>query len=198
MADKKVLPDLMQILHNLDTAMVYLLGSLRLLLFVIGFLWFFRAILNLYQVSVGDSSSKLFPTNARPTVAGSFIQMFVAGVLVALSYNMSPAVLVGALLHDNLSNIQMYSVASYNPKPTGREFQEMLYRFLVNIFYVVGFIAMWRGLSTWYNISQQTSNEPGSKVIVWLLMGGLCFFPEYLNGFIAALIGFDFFNMIFG
>lgn len=197
MNKKVVMPDLLQLLNSLDTALVYFLGGLRVLLFVIGMLWIFIAILNLYQATVGEGGSKLLPTNARPTVAGSFLQMFIASMMVAVAYNMLPAVLVGAMFNDNMSNIQMYSVASYNPNPTGAQFQDMIYRLMKNVFFVVGFMAIWRGLSTWYQKSQGTSNEPTKKVVVCLVMGGLCFFPEFLNGLIAAIFRFDFFAMLF-
>lgn len=194
-----VMPDLLQLLYNLDTAMVYFLGALRYLLFAIGMMWMFVSILHLYQASVGDVSggSKLLPTNARPTVVGSFLQFFIAALLIAMAYNMMPAVLVGSLFGNNMGDIQMYSVASYNPNPTPAQFQEMLYRFMKNVFYTIGFLAIWRGMSTWYNKAQGTSNEPAKKVIVWLVMGGLCFFPEFINGLMHAVTGFDFFAMMF-
>ena len=47
MNKKVVMPDLLQLLNSLDTALVYILGGLRVLLFVIGMLWIFIAILNL-------------------------------------------------------------------------------------------------------------------------------------------------------
>ncbi len=196
--DNIVMPDALQLLNNLDNAMVYFLGALRYLLFAVGMMWMFLSILHLHQATVGESAgSKLLPTNARPTVAGSFLQFFVAALLIALAYNMMPAVLVGALFSDGMGDIQMYSVASYSPNPTPAQFQEMLYRFMKNVFYAIGFLAMWRGMSTWYNKAQGTSNEPAKKVVVWLVMGGLCFFPEFLNGLMHAVTGFDFFAMMF-
>lgn len=190
------MPDLLQLLNKLDTAMVYFIGSLRLLIFLIGLFWIFKAVLNLYQATVGGAS-KLLPTNAQPTVAGSFLQVFIASLLIAFSYNMMPAALVGAIFNENMSNIQLYSVASYNPNPSGQEFQDMLYRFMKNVFYAVGFLAIWRGLSTWYNKAQGTSNEPAKKVVIWLIMGGLCFFPDFLNGLLVSITGFNIFSMLF-
>lgn len=191
------MPDVFQLLNNLDSAMVYFLGTLRFVIFLIGFLWILLAIMNLYQATIGDGAPKLLPSNARPTVGGSFLQVFIASMLIAISYNMAPAVVVGALFSDSMGDIQMYSVASYNPNPSPQQFQEMLYRFMKNVFYCIGFLAIWRALSTWYNKAQGTSNEPAKKVVIWLIMGGLCFFPDFINGLLHSITGFNFFSMMF-
>lgn len=196
--DKIVMPDLFQLLNKLDTAMVYFLGSLRVILFLIGMVWIFVAILHLYQATVGDGAAKILPSNARPTVAGSFLQVFIASMLIAVAYNMMPAVLVGSLFSDSMGNIQMYSVQSYSPNPSPQQFQEMLYRLTKNVFFIVGFLAVWRGFSLWYHKAQGTSNEPAKKVLTYLIMGGLCFFPDFINGLMHALTGFNFFSMMFG
>lgn len=190
--------DLWKMLTTLDASIIYLISIFRAILFIIGFIWVLYAIANLYTATVDGRGAKFLPTQAQATVSGSFIQFFIAFVLLTLVYNFTPATLVGAALNDNMSNIQLYSVKSYSATMTNNEFQEVLKRLLNSVFAGIGFIAIYRGLSTWNAKVQGLSNERGGKVVTWLILGGMCFFPSALNELLISFMGVDMFGWLTG
>lgn len=190
--------DLWKMLTTLDASIIYLISIFRAILFIIGFIWVLYAIANLYTATVDGRGAKFLPTQAQATVSGSFIQFFIAFVLLTLVYNFTPATLVGAALNDNMNNIQLYSVKSYSATMTNNEFQEVLKRLLNSVFAGVGFIAIYRGLSTWNAKVQGLSNERGGKVVTWLVLGGMCFFPSALNELLISFMGVDMFGWLTG
>lgn len=190
--------DLWKMLTTLDASIIYLISIFRAILFIIGFIWVLYAIANLYTATVDGRGAKFLPTQAQATVSGSFIQFFIAFVLLTLVYNFTPATLVGAALNDNMNNIQLYSVKSYSATMTNNEFQEVLKRLLNSVFAGIGFIAIYRGLSTWNAKVQGLSNERGGKVVTWLVLGGMCFFPSALNELLISFMGVDMFGWLTG
>lgn len=191
------MPTFFDFIQNINTTMVYGLAMVRVILMGVGFVWFVISVLNLRVATLGEGA-KLIPSQARPTPGGSVLQMIIAFSLILFAYNMTVAAVVGALFNDNMAPIQMYSVASYNPNPTSEDFRDFLRQFATNILYFMGILAIYRGLSAWYRNSDGSGNTPASKIIWHIILGGLCFFPEFLVGVLSSVLGFDVLSIVFG
>lgn len=177
--------------------MVYAIGFARIFIMGAALIWFFASLLNLRSASLGQGS-KFLPSSSQPTVMGSFLQMFVAGLTFLFAYNMTVAAAIGAIFNDNMGSIQLYSVGSYIENPTADQYRELLKRFTKNVFALVGFLAVWRGLSSWYQKLEGVGQAQTHQIVGWIVLGGLCFFPDFLSGMLASLLGFDVFGAIFG
>lgn len=189
------LPDVFQMLKALDSTIIYIIAGVRYLIMIVSFVWMFNAILNLHMVATGGGM-RLFPTDAKPTLAGSVMQFIVAGLLMSLSYNFAPAIIVNSMFNEGSGAITMYSVGSYQQSANNNDILEISRRLVVTVFYLMGFMGLWRGFSAWYHRNQGTSNEPNGKIITWIVLGGMCFYVEFLNQILASMIGYDFFGWL--
>ncbi|MFB6349988.1 hypothetical protein ACFBZI_11205 [Moraxella sp. ZJ142] len=189
--------DIFSVLQAMDKSFLYLINILRVGLFALAAVWFLFGFLNLHTATVGGQGSKFLPSNAQPTVSGSLLQILTAAILGSLAVTFTPIAVVGALFSDNMQTVQIYTVESYSSVTTPDQLEELLKRFTFQIFYLMGFIAIYRGLSAFWHKNQGTSNESNARIITWIVLGGMCFYLEWVNALFASMIGFDVFEVIF-
>lgn len=195
-ADGWGLPDIMHVLSSVEQAILYITLAVRYIFAFGAFAWFIYAFMNLYATTNGNAGHRLFASNARPTVVGSVLQMIIAAIMLAMLYDFSPALVVQSMFNDNTNTITLYSVGSYVPTTDHNQMFKVIMRIVYSVFYLLGFLAYFRASSTWYKKVEGTSNESASKIIIWYILGTLCFFLDFLNGVMASIIGFDMFGWL--
>lgn len=189
------LPEVLTIFQSLDTTLIWVVGGLRVVLMIVSVAWFFFATLNLYTVST-NGEKRFFASQNRPTSWGCFLQMYISALLFLVSYNFTPAIILGTMVSPTNTNITMLTIQAYssNASDPYSDLTLIVRRVVQSVFFLIGFIAVSRGFSAWYQKNQGTSNESASRITGWIFMGSLCFFPEFLNALLASAIGFDFFG----
>lgn len=190
-------PDIFVLLTNLASAFSYLTLFLRYFLIALALLWMIFAFANLWSVSTanGGAPNKFFPSKSQPTAAGAWMQMFVSGLLFIMAYKMLPASILSSVITGDVIGVEIYSMGTYDTSALdGEDARDIIVDVLRSVMQFIGWLAYYRGFSTWYHMSQGTTDERVGRVFGYFIFGTLCMSIEWVNSLIANTIGFDLFG----
>lgn len=191
-------PDIIVMLSNMALAFDYLLKFLRYALVFLSLVWVFYALLNLYALASASSGvpNKFFPTQAQPTTAGAFAQLFVAGLLFTFAWNLLPMAIMSSSVMDSIAGVKVYSLGSYDTtNPNSDMVRKLSYDLLIKVMQFIGFMGMFKGIRLWYQVSQGTNNEPSWKIMGYLFWGMVAFNFEWFYSLLTSIMGFDFLGL---
>lgn len=194
-------PNAFLILYNVVASLGYLFVFLRYFIMAVAVVWTIIALLNIWGLTTAHSNgqmNKLFPSQAQPTMASAWFQLFIAGALFVLALNLLPATLFSAILTGSTDAVQNYSVGSYNPDPTASQIQSLTKGLIQSLMALIGLLAFYRGFVTWWQISQGTSNQGMSRVLGFFVFGALAFNFFWVNDLLANITGMNFLKAILG
>lgn len=176
--------------------MEYAFSFLRLFLIVLAFIWMFVSLLNVYAVtsSSGSNAMKMLPSKQQPTHVGAWTQFVISGLLLLSAWTLLPLA-SGMSFINGTPELTTYSIGSYDNNTTDltAAVKQLLDRALV----FIGMLAVFRGISVWYNISAGKSQQSLGRVFGYILFGLACFSMDFINAVIANTLGFDLFGFLF-
>lgn len=191
-------PDIFVLMTNLSSAFSWFTLFIRWFLIATSLVWMVFAFANLWAVSTanGGQPNKFFPTRSQPTMAGAWMQMLIAGLTFILAYKMLPASVIHSLVTGEDTGVQIYSIGSYDTSNIQAEESRAIIRDLFNtVMQFIGWLAYYRGFSTWYHMSQGTTEHRASRIFGYFFFGTLCMSIDWVNSLVANTMGFDLFGL---
>lgn len=194
-------PNAFLILYNIVSTLGYVFVFFRYFIMAVAVVWTLVALLNIWGLTNANSNgqmNKLFPSQAQPTMASAWFQLFIAGMVFVLALNLLPATLFSAIVTGSSNAVQNYSVGSYNPNPTESQVSELVNGLVTSTCALIGLMAFYRGFVTWWKISQGTTNDTLSRVLGFFVFGALAFNINWLNSLFANITGVNLFKTFLG
>lgn len=190
-------PDIFVLMTNLASAFSWFTLFLRWFLIAASLVWMVFSFANLWAVSTanGGQPNKFFPTKSQPTMAGAWMQMLIAGLTFIMAYKMVPLSVMNSLITGEASGVQIYSIGTYDlSSVSDTDARAIIQDLFKTVMQFIGWLAYYRGFSTWYHMSQGTTEHRPSRIIGYFFFGTLCLSVDWVDSLISNTLGFDLFG----